>query len=218
MSTKIHDGHRLDFIAPYDIQVDDPVLIGNIFGVSFNTVSRGDLVAIDTVGVHELNKDPLMSFRMGDDAYFHIDKKQIVNAPDGLKTHPVGYITSNEDVKSGKCFVRLIPRYDGLSADKYLIVKHNAMVRAGDALVINDLFCVATHYAKSDEPLRVKVDGLGEFPKVNTAAVNTGAKAHYHKTDKVFVATSDPANTIEVGYFVEDEALESETCKVRFRA
>jgi len=216
MRTKIHDGSRLDFIAPRDIHVDEPVLIGNIFGISFNTVKAGDLVAIEVVGVHELDKDPALVFKMGDDAYFHKVKKQIVNAPDGQKTHPVGYITSNEEQDSAKCFVRLTPGSEGLNDRRYLVVTAAADTDAGEAVVAGDIFGVATHGAKAGLSLQLKVEGTEDLPKEAATTANFGVKAWFHKTNKAVVAVADAGNTLEIGYFVAPALADETTCKVRF--
>ena len=108
MRTKIQDGNRLDFIAPYDIDINEPVLIGQIFGIAFISAKKGERITVDTVGVHELSKVQNTAVSIGQTAYYHEDLKLITNTYDE-KAHPIGYFTADEEEASNKCFVRLTP-------------------------------------------------------------------------------------------------------------
>lgn len=106
MRSRIHDGEFLDLIAPYDVLVDEPVLMGNIFGVAFNSARKGESMVLDTRGVHMLQKKTPEAVRAGGCAFFDSKTQQIV-ATAKEHTAPVGYFTRDEKEDSALCLVRL---------------------------------------------------------------------------------------------------------------
>lgn len=108
MRTRVHDGNRLDLVAPFDISVDDPVLIGNIFGIAFISAKKGEALTLDTSGVHQLYKAVPEAVNMGGTAFFNQKTKLISAKPDGDSV-PVGYFTRDESESAERCLVRLIP-------------------------------------------------------------------------------------------------------------
>jgi len=77
----VHDGHRLEIIAPYEVMSGDGVLRGDLFGIATSWAGEGEVVTVSTSGVFDLRRLPDEHWEVGDPIYWNDATKAFTRNP-----------------------------------------------------------------------------------------------------------------------------------------
>lgn len=81
MNSFVHQGLNVEIAAPYEVQPGNGVLKGALFGISLSWAQAGESVEVSTVGVFDVERDPLENWQVGDRIYWNdVERRFTIDA------------------------------------------------------------------------------------------------------------------------------------------
>lgn len=107
MRTHVQPGRTITLPAPYDVEPDEGVIVGSIFGIANNRAATGDDLDLDVEGVFDVPKVSALAIDIGDVVYWVAADKAVSKTATGNKK--IGYATTAAANPSATVNVRLVP-------------------------------------------------------------------------------------------------------------